>query len=380
MEIAKGPLPGYWKKGKRSSFKTYVVKSILDYSVAVGNPCKVVKKREKSPEQMVSVIMPTYNHGKFIAESIESVLDQTYRNLELIIIDNYSDDNTEEIVRSYNDERIQYFKFHNKGVIAAARNFGLKKISGDYVAFLDSDDIWHNNKLEKQLPHFHETDIIGVATNFTIISDTSYYRNSNLPKSRKGYVDFNYKNILNANHLITSSVVVRRNVLEQVGGFDESRDFCFIEDWELWLRMARSGSFRILEQPLLSYRVFRKKNRKSYQVAKRYLKILDKHVGLGFVKPSELAEPKASIYLHIASKLLEFDQKQSRKYYKEAFVNTSDIRKKIKSAVGMFISHHPSYIRKIVLLFLYKSDMILCTLKNCMWKIIRTFHRNHYPV
>ena len=135
--------------------------------------------------------------------------------------------------------------------------------------------------------------------------------------------------------------------------------------------MARSGSFRILEQPLLSYRVFCKKNRKSYQVAKRYLKILEKHVGLGFIEPGELVEPKASIYLHIASKLLEFDQKQSRKYYKEAFVNTSDIRKKVKSAVGMFICGNPEYSRKFILLFLYKTDKIFFHMKEFLWKTTR---------
>src|SRR3989304_8476363 len=104
-------------------------------------------KPENMKQPLVSVIMPTYNHARFIGEAIGSVLNQTYPNLELIIIDNYSEDNTEEIVSSYKNQRVKYFKFRNHGVIAASRNYGMRHAQGDYIAFLDSDDLWEPTKI-----------------------------------------------------------------------------------------------------------------------------------------------------------------------------------------------------------------------------------------
>ncbi|MBA7530747.1 UDP-Glc:alpha-D-GlcNAc-diphosphoundecaprenol beta-1,3-glucosyltransferase WfgD [subsurface metagenome] len=109
---------------------------------------KEININTKQP--LISVVMPTYNHGRFIGDAINSVLNQTYRNLELIIIDNFSEDNTEKIVTSYKDDRIKYLKFKNNGVIASSRNYGIKHSRGEYIAFLDSDDVWLPEKLEKQ--------------------------------------------------------------------------------------------------------------------------------------------------------------------------------------------------------------------------------------
>ena len=111
-------------------------------------------------QPLVSVIMPTYNHAKFIGKAIGSVLNQTHKNLELIIIDNYSVDNTEEIVKSFNDHRIKYIKFMNNGVIAASRNNGLKIAKGEWVCFLDSDDWWYPKKLETVQEYTSGSDII----------------------------------------------------------------------------------------------------------------------------------------------------------------------------------------------------------------------------
>lgn len=100
---------------------------------------------------LVSIIMPTYNHARFIGEGIESVLNQTYKNFELIIIDNFSEDNTEEIVASYKDDRIKYLKFRNNGSTGVSRNYGIRHAKGEYIAFLDSDDFWLPEKLEEQV-------------------------------------------------------------------------------------------------------------------------------------------------------------------------------------------------------------------------------------
>lgn len=333
---------------------------------------------ENSEQPLVSIIMPTYNHGKFIGKATESVLNQTYQNFELIIIDNYSEDNTEEIVASYKDDRIKYLKFRNNGIIAASRNQGIKHSRGEYISFLDSDDIWYRSKIEKQLPHFQVPEIIGVASDATLVVETPYFRKINFGRSKFGYVDYCYRDVLNCNPIITSSLIVRRMVLNHSGLFDESKDFSFIEDWELWLRMARYGSFRVLESPFLSYFVSRKRGYQSSIISKNCLTVLEKQVNLGYVRYDEIIEHKVLIFLAIARNLLEFDQQQSRQYYIQALNTTSNIRRKIKGSVGILVSLLPFYLRKTILLILYKADWIRYSIKNRLWKIIKIFYRARY--
>lgn len=100
---------------------------------------------------LVSIIMPSYNTGAFIEESIESVLKQTYEKWELIIVDDCSDDNTDEVIKIFNDERIKYYKQEKNVGAACCRNYALSLAKGEWAAFLDSDDLWTPDKLEKQL-------------------------------------------------------------------------------------------------------------------------------------------------------------------------------------------------------------------------------------
>lgn len=105
---------------------------------------------------LVSVIMPSWNTEKFIAESVESVLRQTYKNLELIIVDDCSTDNTDEVVHSFSDPRIRYYHNRNNSGAAITRNHALKKAQGEWIAFLDSDDLWMPDKLELQIKFMQE--------------------------------------------------------------------------------------------------------------------------------------------------------------------------------------------------------------------------------
>ena len=97
---------------------------------------------------IVSIVIPTYNHAKFIGKALESVIDQTYKNWEAIVIDNNSTDDTDKVINQYNDPRIKYLKINNDGVIAKSRNLGIKEAKGEWIAFLDSDDWWTKDKLE----------------------------------------------------------------------------------------------------------------------------------------------------------------------------------------------------------------------------------------
>ena len=102
-------------------------------------------------DDLVSIIMPSWNTGEFIAESIQSVLNQTYTNWELIIIDDCSSDDTDQIIESFNDERIKYLKNEKNCGAALTRNRGLREARGEWIAFLDSDDLWMPEKLEHQI-------------------------------------------------------------------------------------------------------------------------------------------------------------------------------------------------------------------------------------
>ena len=102
-------------------------------------------------DEKITVIIPTYNRANIISKSIESVLNQTYNNIELIIVDDGSTDNTEEVIASIKDDRIKYYKLKKNSGTAIARNYGIEKSTCKYIAFQDSDDIFRNNKLELQI-------------------------------------------------------------------------------------------------------------------------------------------------------------------------------------------------------------------------------------
>jgi len=208
-----------------------------------------------SQTPLVSIIMPTYNHGAYIIEAIDSVLRQSYRNSELVIIDNYSQDNTEKIVNSYSDHRIKYFKFRNHGIIASSRNVGINHSTGQYIAFLDSDDIWLPEKLEKQVFMMEQNKKI----------DLSYVLYANLLKDRtiegeypepdRRYRGRIFTKLYLVNCISNSGVMVRRDVLDDVGLLDESPQLVGVEDADMWLRIAKRGFIDyITGEVLLVYR------------------------------------------------------------------------------------------------------------------------------
>ena len=97
---------------------------------------------------LISIIIPTYNHAKYLGRALRSIVDQSFSSWEAIIIDNFSKDNTEDVVKSFPNNKIKYFRLNNNGVIAKSRNFGILKARGEWIAFLDSDDWWTKNKLQ----------------------------------------------------------------------------------------------------------------------------------------------------------------------------------------------------------------------------------------
>jgi len=186
----------------------------------------------------VSIIIPTYNHSEFLYSALKSVCNQTYNSWEAIVINNFSDDNTIEVVESFKDPRIKIFNFSNNGIIALSRNFGIKISSAPLIAFLDSDDTWYPKKLAACLDKIscgydlicHAEKWIGPGKR----SRLAYYG----PEERATYENL----LLNGNILSTSAIVVRREWIERVGHFNTRPDFITAEDYELWLKLARDGA------------------------------------------------------------------------------------------------------------------------------------------
>ena len=308
----------------------------------------------------VSVVMPTYNQACFIKEAIDSVLRQSYENFELIIIDNHSDDPTEEIILDYQerDSRVKYIKFHNQGIIAASRNLGIEKAKGELIAFIDSDDIWLPEKLEKQIQCFQDEKLFAVATKAFWMKE-----NMVLPKyyfAKKGYYDCGYRDFLFSNHAVCSSVIARKDILQDLKGFDQQRDFICIEDWELWLRIANKGKFRILNEPLLFYRIQPNKYQQAVESSKRRFKVIDKHLKSISIKNDELKEAKANINLFIAVNLLRLEDSQSKVYFFKAFKSALRFKTKIKAFGGYLLSIMPVKMLKVLRFLLINCKLLGC--------------------
>ncbi len=201
----------------------------------------------------VSVIVPTYNRAHLVTETIDSILSQTFKDFELIIVDNNSSDNTEEVIKSYKDERIKYFKNQNNGIIAVNRNYGISKAQGEYIAFCDDDDLWFPEKLEKQMQEFEKDSQIGLVCNNEIGFDDRGDHGEMIKTKLRGR-DFSFESLIWNNHVSSSTAMVRKAVLDDVGVMDESPQFVCVEDYELWLRIAQKYRVKYIDLPLGKYR------------------------------------------------------------------------------------------------------------------------------
>jgi glycosyltransferase involved in cell wall biosynthesis len=188
-------------------------------------------------KHLVSVVIPTYNRAHYLPRAINSVLSQSYSNFELIIVDNNSTDGTEELVNAYTDERIKFIKIHNNGIISASRNKGISSTNGKYIAFLDSDDWWTSDKLKESILAL-DGGMDLVYHDLYIFRDNRVLRWKKLRTKKLSSPVFDDL-ILSGKRLNLSSVVLRRSLIEKVGGFSEDVDLIAAEDIDTWLRISR---------------------------------------------------------------------------------------------------------------------------------------------
>ena len=185
-----------------------------------------------------SIILPTYNRAElFLKRAIDSVVRQSYKDWELIIVDNNSTDNTKDLVGSYSDNNIRLYSIQNEGNIAKSRNLGISKAKGEFIAFLDSDDFWHRDKLKISLDYLKKYKLNGLCH-----SEYLLYETGETEIRHYGSTGFSYNNLLkNGNNLSLSAVIVHSDILKDVKGFSEDIDYITAEDYDLWLKLAKNN-------------------------------------------------------------------------------------------------------------------------------------------
>ncbi|MBI4267802.1 MAG: glycosyltransferase family 2 protein [Chloroflexi bacterium] len=198
----------------------------------------------------VSVVMPTHNRGHIVGRAIQSVLDQTYRDFEFIIVNDGSRDNTEEVVKKFKDERIRYIRLEkNSGTCAVPRNTGIRIARGKYIAHQDDDTLWHSEKLEKQVRVFDTAppEIGIVYTGFVVLTDSkTFYLPPRHISLREGSI---YGQVIRNEGFSTNpNVLTRKECFEQVGLFDERLPSSL--DWDMWIRITKRYQVRLIDEPL----------------------------------------------------------------------------------------------------------------------------------
>ncbi len=206
----------------------------------------------------VSVITPTYNCAKYLSEALDSALGQSYKDIEIIVVDDGSKDDTGDIVKGYADRypgKVRYFYQDNKGQ-AVARNLGISESKGEYVALLDADDVWLSNRLEEGVNALDQNPDIGlVHSNVTKMTETGDLFET--PKRDKRYLSgYIFKYLLTQEaHISCLTVIFRKKCCEIVGMFDESLSRLGSEDRDLWLRISQKYKVLYLDKVLAYYRM-----------------------------------------------------------------------------------------------------------------------------
>lgn len=205
----------------------------------------------------VSVIIPTYNRAEFLSTAISSVLNQTYQDFEIIVVDDSSTDNTTELINSFSDSRIKYIRHETNKGGSAARNTGIKMSSGQYIAFLDDDDEWLPEKLEKQVELLGNSSpkVGSVYTGLlTIDKACGKVLGRSIPSGKGCFID----ELIENNRIGTTSThVLRRECFEEVGLFDESLPSG--QDYDMWIRISKKFHFEYIKEPLVKYSIHEKR-------------------------------------------------------------------------------------------------------------------------
>lgn len=239
-------------------------------------------------DPFVSIIIPTYNRARLLGRAVQSILNQTYPNFEIIVVDDCSKDATENVVKSFCDNRIRYIRHKKNRGAVEARNTGIKAARGEYIAFQDSDDEWLPRKLEKQMKAFEigSPNLGVVYTSFWLVDrGRAYYSPPSFMKKTDGKI---HDVLLEYNLINTPTAVVRKECFEKAGMFE---NLPRLQEWGLWLRISKYYSFGHINEPLV--KAYRQRdsisrNMNAFIMARKY--ILDKYFDEISKKPKLLGK------------------------------------------------------------------------------------------
>ena len=204
----------------------------------------------------VSVVIPTYNRESFIEETIESVLNQTFKDFEIIVVDDGSTDNTKEKLKRFGT-KIKLIEQKNSER-AVSRNNGVKNSNSEYIAFLDSDDIWIKDKLEKQVNILNTRPNVILAYGQCLRINEKSKPIKIAKRQLNGFSGRVYENLLLRNFITSPTPLVRREYFNKTSGFQSQ--YIPYEDWEYWIRFSLMGDFHFIEEPVAYYRVHKEQS------------------------------------------------------------------------------------------------------------------------
>ena len=302
----------------------------------------ILMTKQINGQPLVSVIMNCYNGEAYLKESIESLLSQTYKNWELIFWDNQSKDKSAEIFRKFNDKRFKYYYANKHTVLYKARNEAIKKSSGEFIAFLDTDDLWEKNKLELQIPLFNDSKVGVVYGNVLIINEKlktkKIFMRGKMPR---GFIlDDLLKNYCAS--LLT--LVVRKSFLNIQAAFDSS--FNIMGDFDLMIRMSSKYKFECVEKPIASWRShwknesFLKKN-SQIQELKIWREKMKDYTSI-FNNKNFLKIDEKIITLEVVSLILDNDRKGARLQLKRMPFSL----RKVKYLISLLLPNN--FVRKFI--------------------------------
>ena len=282
---------------------------------------------EQNP--LVSVVIPTYNRANLLKRAIQSVINQTYKNLEIIIVDDGSTDRTKDIVKTFSDSRIQYIRHPENRGTSAARNTGIKNSKGNFIALLDHDDEYLPERIEKGIKVFK-----GAPENLGMVWSNYWKVNKEKKEKKIAFLKYHLEDAKKWIFPMPSTWVIRKKVFKKNGFFDE--ELGPAEDTDFAIRLCKVFSFYFINEPLAVYHI----TKGSYScnvTIEKLIKIrkvfLEKHLDLK--KNRRLS---ASYFCYIGSDLLRIGKiKESRRYFLKAFI-THPIRVKyLTKFLGTYI-------------------------------------------
>jgi glycosyltransferase involved in cell wall biosynthesis len=294
-----------------------------------------------------SIIIPTYNHSFFLDKALGSVVQQTFKNFEVIVIDNFSKDKTAEVVlKNQNYCNIVYKKIHNNGVIGESRNFGIKIAKGNWLAFLDSDDLWHPEKLKKIYKYIKKKSDYQIFCNDEIILKNNKKSYSNYGPFVKNF----YQNLLTEGNCISTSgsIVNKKFLLEKKIFFSKNKNFITAEDYDFFLNLAKvNAKFYFIKEFLGEHNYYKGSASSDYHFHKKaVINVLKYHIDLMTYKEKKMI---SSIFFNID--------------FKDVFFYAKN--KKLIKALRLFINLiYKNPLNSFLLIFkkiknLYKNKFIL---------------------